>query len=119
VTTPLPPSTCVGEREYLIMSVKHTRPGDRWITFWRPNDAGYAYRMDWCGRYPEATVRAHSGYYDSIGNTFAVPADYVLPRAIESSDGSGRGLRVPNTPRMWRKMVRAAARARLDRRLHP
>jgi hypothetical protein len=103
------------ERTYMIMSVKHTRKGDCWITFWRPGSAGYAYRMDWCGIYPESAILADPYYYDSRHGTYAVPAEYVKARAIEARDESGPALRVPHTPRMWRKLVRAACRARVLR----
>lgn len=99
----------------MIMSVKHTRPGHRWITFWRPNDAGYSFRMDWCGEYPESAIIRQPGYYDSVHGTYAVPAEYVRARAILGHDESGFAHRVPYTKRMWRKMVRAAARARATR----
>jgi hypothetical protein len=101
-----------GERTYLIMSKKHTRPGDRWITFWRADDTGYAHRMDWFGLYHERDVMLHTGYYDNRSTTYAVPALFVSCRAVEGTDESGMAHRVPNTPRMWRKMVRAACRAR-------
>ena len=102
---------------YLIMSAKHTRKSDRWITFWRPNNAGYAWRTDWMGLYEESAIVAHPGYYDNRSDTFAVPAAFVLARAVTSSDESGEALRVPNNRRMWEKMVRAAARARCARAL--
>lgn len=102
-------------RDYLIMSGKHTRKGDRWITFWRAGDCGYAHRMDWCGRYGEAQVAGHASYYDNRCSTFAIPAGFVLARAIEGWDESGTAWRVPNTQNMWRKMVRAAAEARRRR----
>jgi len=100
---------------YVIMSVKHTRRADRWITFWRPDNAGYAWRMDWVGRYDADRVKEQPGYYDNSHGTYAIPAAFVEARAVECEDDSGVGFRVPNSSSMRRKMVRAAIRARVSR----
>lgn len=101
--------------EYLLWSPKHTHSSHCFMTFWGPNNAGYVFRMDWAGRYAEADVAAAPSYYDSGYGAVAVPAEFVLARAVPSMEESGEALRVLNTPAMRQKIIRAAARARRAR----
>jgi len=47
-----------------IISLTHTNKGDKFITLWRPNNAGYCYSKEMAGKYetPEP------GYHDSDSN---------------------------------------------------
>lgn len=36
---------------FVIVSTKHTIPRHKYITFWRPNRAGYCWPLSWAGHY--------------------------------------------------------------------
>lgn len=42
------------EQEYNIISLKHTKPKDKWLTFWRSNSAGYCWFKEWVGSYTKS-----------------------------------------------------------------
>ncbi|WP_198387826.1 hypothetical protein [Burkholderia ubonensis] len=63
-------------REYYVISNKHTRRENRYVTLWCPDDKGYCFRTSNAGRYSEERVRAHLGYYNS-GCSIAVPCDII------------------------------------------
>lgn len=68
--------------DFYIISVKHTRRDNRYITIWGPGDCGYKQRLNTAGRYDEHTVRAKLGYYNSGSSTIAVPAAVVERLAV-------------------------------------
>src|SRR4051812_1646912 len=78
---------------YYLVSTKHTKREDPYITFWRPNDAGYCWPLSWAGKYSRAEIQANRDYYIS-DNTFPVPCEVVdaiagppLPRLIDGDAG--------------------------------
>ncbi|WP_191058542.1 hypothetical protein [Geminicoccus harenae] len=73
--------------DFYIISVKHTRSDQRYITLWGADDCGYKQRLNTAGRYTEDNVRARLGYYNSGSSTIAVPADVVERLAV---DGDSR-----------------------------
>lgn len=73
--------------KYYIVSVKHTRKTDPYITFWRPDNAGYCYALSWAGQYDEATVKAKPDYYNNLEDSFPVPVAIVAPLAISPEQG--------------------------------
>lgn len=79
-----------------IISTKHTRLNDRFITFWRPNNSGYTMAVPSAGEYPNP----ENGYHIS---------DDAFPVSIRSinsltiiGDFDGSKCRVlPNTKEVW------------------
>ena len=51
---------------YYIISLKHTRKEDKYITLWRPTNSGYCYSQDQAGRYSEIKEGYHNGEGDSM-----------------------------------------------------
>lgn len=60
---------------FYVISVKHTMRRDPFITFWRPENCGYAYPLSWAGKYPEDQISLN--YHNSGDDTIAVPVDVV------------------------------------------
>jgi hypothetical protein len=50
--------------KFYIVSIKHTRQGDEFITLWRPNSRGYCWFKQDAGTYDLSEI----GYYDNDGN---------------------------------------------------
>ena len=46
---------------YYLLSLKHTMPREKYLTFWGPNNAGYCYSKNRIGSYPEL----EEGYHNS------------------------------------------------------
>lgn len=68
--------------EYYLVSVKHTRKNDPYITFWGPDDADYKWPLAWAGKYTEKQIRANPFYYNNRDSTFPVPVEIVKEMAI-------------------------------------
>lgn len=47
-----------------IISLKNTKKGDRFLTFWRPNDKGYTTSVEAAGKYRDIIP----GYHDTADN---------------------------------------------------
>lgn len=64
---------------FLICDLREEWKWRPYITFWRPNNANYAYPLSWSGDYPRATVDENAHYYtEKRGRVlirFAVPRD--------------------------------------------
>lgn len=99
--------------DFYIISVKHTRRDQRYITLWGADDCGYKQRLNTAGRYPEPAVRAKLGYYNSGSSTIAVPADVVErlsvgvpPSEFEGADPAPGVPRVLfNTRDTWSELI--------------
>jgi len=102
-------------KEYYVISVAHTLREHRYITLWRPDDCGYCYRTISAGKYAEARVMSHLGYYNSGCSNIAVPVDIVdaMARPGNPRDFDGITLQmpvavllaVPNTGDNWRELI--------------
>ena len=91
--------------ECYIVSVKHTKRRDQYITVWRPNDSGYAYPLSWAGRYAEDLVLTKLGYYNSGCSAVAVPCEVLDRMAVPPSPGMIDGDAGPvvfNNAKSWR-----------------
>jgi hypothetical protein len=75
------------EDVFYVVSLKHTHRRDRYITFWRPDDRGYAYPLSWSGKYPREHVAAHLGYYNTGCAAIAVRCEAVDPLAVDPEPG--------------------------------
>ncbi len=83
---------------FLILSLKWTNKRDRWLTFWRPNAAGYAWFREWAGVYDEDEANR-----ERDGDTMAINV-YAVKKYWEKIEYEGKERQVlPNT-----KEVRAA-----------
>lgn len=92
--------------EFFIASPKRTL-GPRehgYISFWRPDDKGYAWPLSWAGRYGEEAVRDSEQYYSDGVATLAVPCDLVEAIAMAPRPGDIDGNVGPvvlNIPENW------------------
>jgi hypothetical protein len=72
------------ETEYFIVSFNHTDKTDKYITLWRPSNAGYCYPIELAGKYNGY----EDGYHNSDGN---IPIPIVaLPKKFIVKDGRDR-----------------------------
>lgn len=85
--------------DYLILSPKWTHYDDPYITFWRPNNAGYAWALEWSGRYDEVLIASHASYYNNADSTIAVPVDVAITLAESATIDRKEVTAVKNTPR--------------------
>lgn len=68
------------EEGFYILSTKYSE-GD-YMTWWRPNNAGYTTRLDDAGVYTAEQVKAHPGYYNNGERTEAIPVSEVLKHVV-------------------------------------
>lgn len=94
--------------DFYIVSLKHTQRQHMYITFWRPDDAGYSYPLSWSGKYPEERVRSDLGYYNSGHSTIAVPCSVVDQLGESPEPGqidNDAGPVVRNTAEHWNVLL--------------
>lgn len=90
--------------DYYVISVKHTRREDRYITIWAPNDCGYRWALSRAGKYSCENVLEHLGYYNSGCSNVAVPCevlDAVAVPPIPGHNDNDAGPCVENTRANW------------------
>lgn len=92
----------MSEREFYVVSVKHTHRTDKYITLWRPDDKGYCFRTEAAGKYTESQIAAHLGYYHT-GYDIAVPREVLDAIVMQSEPGylDVPGFVVPNKSGTW------------------
>ncbi len=100
---------------FYIVDLRPAWKRERYITFWRSNNAGYAWPLCWAGSYSANQVNRGGGYYaQRRGRSltrFAVPCAKVMRLAEEPEPGrleGGVGPVVVNNISNRRKL-RAAA----------
>ena len=105
---------------YYIVDLRPEWRRKPYITFWRPDNAGYAFPLPWAGKYSSLTVENGGGYYTNRDGRrwvrFAVPCGVVdamgvLPKANEIDGDVGPV--VTATAQNRRALI--AARLRLPR----
>lgn len=74
------------ERSFYVVNLSHLNREHKYVTFWRPDDCGYAFPLSWAGRYPESVVREHLRYYNR-GDNIAVPCSVVEALAVDPAKG--------------------------------
>jgi hypothetical protein len=108
---------------YVIVSVAHTLKADLYITFWRPENKGYAWPLSWSGKYSEEEVLKNMEYYNDGWHTIAVPVDIAEKLALAPKKGmvdNDAGPVVLNTPANWDMLLHAAIRQPLHEvKLYP
>lgn len=71
--------------EFYICDLRKDWRRHRYITFWRPANANYAWPLSWAGKYDQATVDVHGSYYCvQEGRTFI---RFPVPTAIVEALG--------------------------------
>ena len=87
--------------EYILVSVKHTAPGDDNITFWRPGDSGYTRDVHEAGKYNN--VPQDCDYHNNTTSTVAVPAKFIHTLMEKADNGTDipPSLVVRNTDDNW------------------
>ncbi len=91
-----------------VVSIKHTKRRDAYITVWRPDDRGYAWSLGNAGRYPIDRIMSHLGYYNSGCSAVAVPCSVLDSLAVTPKPGmidGDVGPVVLNTRAEWRKIL--------------
>ena len=97
-------------RDFYIVSLKHTRRDNQYITVWRPDDCGYAWPLSWAGKYTEGAVKAMPGYYHSGCSAIAVPCSVLDEMAVETIPGTidgDAGPVVMNNRANWLRILRS------------
>lgn len=103
--------------EFFIIDLRREWRGQKYITFWRPNNSNYAWPLSWAGRYSQETVDAEGWYYCNTNGgrelvRFPVPCEIVEAMALtppDSGDIDGNaGPVLRNTKKVRRKLRRAA-----------
>lgn len=79
-----------------IISTKHTRLTDRFITFWRPNNCGYTQAIQSAGEYPNP----EDGYHIS-DNAFPVSIRAINSLSIIDDFDGVRCQVLPNKKETW------------------
>lgn len=93
--------------EYYVVSVVHTQRENRYITVWRPDNAGYAWPLSWAGRYPQASILESLAYYHQ-GENVAVPCNLLDSIAVAPLPGTvdnDAGPVVLNTKSNWALII--------------
>lgn len=84
---------------YYVIALQEKINKNPYITFWRPNDAGYCYPVPWAGEYTEARIIEGGHYYTcrrwqektkdytGIWERIAVRTDLIKPFCIDPAYG--------------------------------
>ena len=84
---------------YYIISLKHTFKEDKYITLWRPNNAGYCYAKDQAGMYDEII----EGYHNMKCDSMPVKCEELSGLFINSEISSKNQVKkcIPNCEAVW------------------
>lgn len=99
----------MADRQYFVLSIRHTTRSKPYIILWAENDAGYRGRIETAGRYTEQQVMARLHYYNNGWDTVAVPCDVAIALSYPVSpgffdDANGRWLR--NNRQTWQHLLK-------------
>ena len=104
---------------FYIADLRPSFRSDPYVTFWRRNNAGYAYPLSWAGQYDAETIARGGAYYmKKEGRALircAVPCAQIAALAIEPGPGmidGNAGPVVQNTVANRRKLRRIARNTR-------
>ncbi|HHQ6553252.1 TPA: hypothetical protein ACSTJZ_003146 [Serratia fonticola] len=96
------------EREYFVISVRHTNRHNPYVTLWAANDAGYRGRLETAGRYTESQIRKCLHYYNNGCDTVAVPCDVAQSLSFSIQPGffdDDNGSWLPNNRATWKELL--------------
>lgn len=83
---------------YHVISLTHTNKRDKYITLWRPNNAGYCYSKEMAGSYETP----QKGYHDSDDNMPILETDAEKLFIFAQYDKGGDYLHlIPNCQAVW------------------
>lgn len=82
--------------EFYILSLKWTRRRDGLITWWRPENNGYCYRLEEAGRYSADDVARLPNYYNDGEHTAAIPCGDVDAVSVRVADARSNALDARN-----------------------
>ena len=98
----------MNEELYYVISLKHTRRNDLYITAWASADQGYRWALSLAGRYSRTRILAHPGYYNSGCSNIAVPCfvlNAIAVAPIPRHHDGDTGPCVPNTRASWDQIL--------------
>lgn len=84
---------------YYLIDLREKNNRNPYITFWRPNDAGYCYPVPWAGEYTEERIIEGDDYYTrrrwqkrtnaytGIWERIAIRTDLIKPFCIKPAYG--------------------------------
>ena len=80
---------------FYIVSIKHTKKSDLYVTFWRAECNGYAWPLAWAGKYTGKEISEKQDYFNNGTYSIAVPVTVVdamaqekpAPRTIDGDTG--------------------------------
>lgn len=102
-TTPARGAARGSAAEFFVVNLSHSNREHHYITFWRPDDKGYAYPLSWSGRYERARILESLDYYNG-GENIAVRCEVVEQLAVAPAPGmidGDAGPVVPNRKECW------------------
>lgn len=70
----------MAEEPFVICDLRKEWSWRPYVTFWRPNNANYAYPLSWAGDYTKAEVDAQAVYYTEKEGRSLVR--FAVPRAV-------------------------------------
>jgi hypothetical protein len=86
---------------YYIISLQHTKKGEKFITLWRPNNRGYCMNKEWAGIYTELI----SGYHDNPEECLLLKVEEAERLFVKDTDYWGEPhLAIPNNKTVWDKI---------------
>jgi len=93
---------------HYVISVKHTKKDDLYISVWRPENAGYAWPLSWAGRYSDEEIVSSLDYYHNGSDSIAVPCEVLdelavptIPKTVDNDAGPV----VMHTKENWGKIL--------------
>ncbi|MFC3180469.1 hypothetical protein [Cypionkella sinensis] len=109
-------------QQYLICDIRSEFKKNPFITFWRPDDAGYCYPLTWAGNYAPQSIEANWNYYNAhdegrsirfaVLRSVAEKLAVTTPPRMISGDA---GPVVLNKHALRRKLLKAAYVSQLPR----
>lgn len=69
------------EVEYFIVSLKHTNKKDKYVTLWRPDNAGYAWPLELAGKY-----KGYEEGYHHDDENIPVPVNEIPTKFLVKDD---------------------------------
>ncbi|QEY62503.1 hypothetical protein FXN65_10600 [Metapseudomonas lalkuanensis] len=99
------------ENLFIVISLNHTYRRHKAITLWRSDDKGYCWKLESAGRYDEARVLEHLGYYNSGCSNIAALLSLIEKLACEVEyDTKEFGICLPNYASTWKQLIAATIR---------